>query len=205
MNKTFRATLAAVIVAILLPTLAFAAYNRGGLLALTDNIKLADNRTLFFGDSTRGDNPAVGDIAFKWNGAKLAVTGSGAIDPDGSAYLQLDAFRRTIAAYTANHTCAATESGYVFSNTGATESVGFTLPAVATSTGLTYEFELTADATVSITAPADKLVAYKDPVATALTFVEGSVGNKVSVVCDGAKWIADVDLAGPSATYSITP
>lgn len=207
MNKTLRFLMAAMVLAILLPTLAFAAYERGGLLALTDNIKLADNRSLFFGDSTRADNPGVGDIAFKWDGSKLAITGTGAVDLNGTAYLQLDAFRRTISAKTANHTCAAAESGYLFTNTGATESVTFTLPAVATSTGLTYKFLLTADATATITAPTDKLVAFADPAATSLSFSESGliVGNAVEVVCDGSKWISQVTLAASTSVPTITP
>lgn len=206
--KNLRTILAALVVAILLPTLAFAAYDRGGLLALTDNVKLADNRKLFFGDYTRSDNPAVGDFELKWNGSKVAGTAPtyAALDLDGVAYLQLDAFRRTVANYATAHTCTATESGYVFSNLGATAAT-FTLPAATNSTGFTYKFLLTSAATATITGVADKLVAYGDASASSLVFAQSAnnVGSAVEVTCNGNEWISQVALAGPQATYSVTP
>lgn len=308
MNKTLRFFLAALVLAILLPTMALAAYDRGGLIALTDNIKLADNRSLFFGDAARNDNPAVGDVQFRWDGTDLDVLaaannsvikwgngtnsfdqwfygssasnyllwdasandliaqdnvslmfgsqndlemrwdgtdfdvlvatddyainfGNGTNSPDikaygdtasdyalwdasasklslsGAAYQQLDKFRRTVAAYTVNHTCAATESGYVFTNTGDTDGVTFTLPAVATSTGMTYKFLLTANATATITAPTDTLVAFNDAAATSLSFSTAGtiIGNAVEVVCDGSKWISEVSLAASTSIPTVTP
>lgn len=208
MNKTIRAILAALVVAILIPTIAYASYNRGGILALTDNIKLADSRYLYFGDYSRNDNPAVGDVGMRWDGSKLAVTApvAAAVDFDGVAYLQLDSIRRTIANYTTSHTCTATESGYVFSNVGTTEAT-FSLPAATNSIGFTYKFLLASAATATIAGVADKLVAYGDASASAIVFSQSAqnIGSAIEVTCNGHEWISAVTLAGTSSTYSVTP
>jgi predicted flavoprotein YhiN len=107
-----------------------------------------------------------------------------------------------VSAKTAAYTCTAADSGTLFTNTGASGSVTFTLPAVATSTGVWYRFAITADYEVVITAPANVMVAFNDATATSITFTQASehIGCGATVICDGAKWIVLLHLGAEAQT-----
>jgi len=112
---------------------------------------------------------------------------------------------RLVTAKTADYTLTAADVGGLFTTTGATGTVTFTLPAVATSTGYWYDFMNTVGQTMTVTAPANKLVAFNNATATSITFSTASelIGSGVRVVCDGAKWIAMPILGSETATPTI--
>jgi hypothetical protein len=131
-----------------------------------------------------------GQLILKRNGTTAA--GFGAY---GSAL-------RRVQAKTASYTCTAADSGTLFTTTGASGAVTFTLPAVATSTGVWYEFVNTVGQNMIITAPADTLVAFNDATATSLTYSQASelIGASCKVTCDGTKWLLQVHLAAEAQT-----
>ena len=107
----------------------------------------------------------------------------------------LAALLRTVAK-TASYTVTTDDSGTVFTTTGATGAVVFTLPAVATaSAGCFYIFVNTVDQDMTVTSgTADKLVYDGDAAADSLAFSTAShkIGGAVLVVCDGANWLSFV-------------
>lgn len=111
---------------------------------------------------------------------------------------------RKIAAKTANYTVVAADCGTLFTNTGATGAVTFTLPA-ETNTGLWFEFMVTAGQNVTVTAAAGKLVAFNNAAATSITYSTAGelIGSGVRVACDGTKWIAMPILGSETATPTI--
>lgn len=122
-----------------------------------------------------------------------------------AAYLQLDKFRRTVTAKTADYTLLSADSGGVFTTRGAAGAVIFTLPAVATSTGFEYTFINSADQNMTVTAPAGTLVAFNNVGATSIAFSTATekIGGAVKVVCDGTKWFAQVLLGAETQTPTI--
>jgi hypothetical protein len=99
-------------------------------------------------------------------------------------------FTQNVVAKTASYTLLPTDSGTLFHTTGATGAVTFTLPAVATSAGLTYTFMNTVDQNMVVAAPTDTMVADGDATATSATWSTTShkIGGACTVSCDGAKW-----------------
>jgi hypothetical protein len=105
---------------------------------------------------------------------------------------QSPSFLRPTIAKAASYTCPVAECGALYTtNTGA---VTFTLPAVATSNGVWFEFINGVDANMAITAPAGTLVSNDGTTATVAgttgTFSTAShkIGASARVICDGAKW-----------------
>jgi hypothetical protein len=107
---------------------------------------------------------------------------------DGDGVVQ---FRKArIIAKTADYTVKATESGAIFTTTGASGAVNFTLPAKAA--GLIYTFINTVGQNMVITPDAvDTIVTFNDAAADTVTFSTAGnlIGAMVTVVCDGTKWI----------------
>ena len=82
------------------------------------------------------------------------------------------------------------QSGSVISTEGATGTVTFTLPAVATSAGVHYWFQNAENQDMVITAPANLMTTFNDITATSVTFGTSSekVGGGAFLICDGSKW-----------------
>lgn len=168
-----------------------------------DILAAADDSVIKFGNGTNSfDVWVYGNVAGDYI---LWDASAGKLSVEGAAYLQLDSYRRTVTAKTADYTLTAADSGGVFTTTGAAGAVNFTLPAVATSTGFEYTFANTADQNITITAPAGTLVAFNNAAATSIAFSTASekIGAAVKVVCDGAKWVAQVMLAAETQTPTI--
>lgn len=102
---------------------------------------------------------------------------------------------RQMVVKTADYTVVAgTDNGKVFTTMGASGAVNFTLPAIGASIlGEHYKFISEADQTITVTAPANKLVIFNNLAATSGAF--STAGNKIGSVCevyansDGTKWI----------------
>lgn len=110
---------------------------------------------------------------------------------DDRACSVIGGFRQTVAK-TANYTVVAgTDNDTVFTTTGATGEVDFTLPAVAI--GNRFRFVNTVGQTMKVIAPAGKLVTFNNAAATSVAF--STAGNLIGAVVDiiadeaGAKWI----------------
>ncbi len=105
---------------------------------------------------------------------------------------------RPVTAKTANYTLTAADNGGLFTTTGATGAVTFTLPAVASSAGLHYKIVNTVDQNMTIAAAAGTMVTFNNAAATSVAW--STAGNKIGggaeVFCDGAKWIVRPAGAG---------
>lgn len=111
-------------------------------------------------------------------------------------------FRRPISAKTAAYTCTVADCGTMFTTRGAGGSVTFTLPAVATSEGVWYEFYVASDNEVIIAAPDEDLMAFNDLTADSFSFTQASehIGGCARVVCDGASWLLILSLGAEAQT-----
>lgn len=97
-----------------------------------------------------------------------------------------------ITAKTANYTCTAFDHGKIFTTTGAEAAVTFTLPAVASSTGLEFTFINTVDQNMVVSDGGnDTLVCFNDAAADSITFSTSSekIGAALKVICDGTNWL----------------
>jgi hypothetical protein len=97
-----------------------------------------------------------------------------------------------VATKTASYSVTAADSGTWFNNKGASGTVVFTLPAVATSAGCHYRFTgAVANQIITVTAPAGTLVTYGNAAATSVSSATaGQAGHGFEVICDGAFWYA---------------
>lgn len=116
-------------------------------------------------------------------------------------------FRRVVSAKTADYTVKESECGTLFTTTGASAAVNFTLPtADADNVGLWYEFFNAADQNMTITSgTADKMVVFNDVAADSIAFSTASekIGGGVRVVSDGSKWLVFVALGAETQTPTI--
>ena len=105
---------------------------------------------------------------------------------------------RPVIAKTADYTVKVSDAGAIFTTTGAAGAVTFTLPAVASSAGLEFEFVNTVGQTMTVAAPAGTLVTFNNAAATSVAW--STAGNLIQggcrVFCDGAKWIVRPAGAG---------
>lgn len=109
--------------------------------------------------------------------------------------------KRVITAKTADYTVTAAETGTVFTNTGASGTVVFTLPA-APANGLTYEFHITAAQSVDIQTGTAVLI-YANAVATTATtgkLTKNTVGTCIQLVYNGVAWMG----VGQSGTWTVS-
>ena len=101
-------------------------------------------------------------------------------------------FRGSLKAIIAPGTSSLTigQSGSVISTEGATGAVTFTLPAVATSSGVHYWFQNAEDQNMIIAAPSDTMTTFNDIAADSVAFSTTSekVGGGAFAICDGSKW-----------------
>ena len=98
---------------------------------------------------------------------------------------------RNVSAKTADYTVLEGDHDTMYTNTGASGAVNFTLPATAEK-GLRYGFYVTADQNVTVTAgTADTMATFNDAAADSVAFSTSSqkIGGFVEVYGDGAKWL----------------
>lgn len=134
----------------------------------------------------------LGQLIVKRAGTTVAGFGSG-----GSAF-------RKVEAKAASYTVVAADSGKLFTTTGASGAITFTLPAVAgLPTGWFAEFYNTVDQNMVITAPAGLLVGTHSAASTTVTFSTASekIGAGARVTFDGTKYL----LQMISASEIVTP
>jgi hypothetical protein len=94
-------------------------------------------------------------------------------------------------AKTANYTVLESDCGMLFTNTGASGTVNFTLPVTAKQ-GLEYEFQCTADQTMTITAgTADTMITLNDLAADSVSLATSSekIGGGFRVIGTGSTWL----------------
>lgn len=98
-------------------------------------------------------------------------------------------------AKTADYTITAADNGTLFTNTGASGAVVFTLPTKAA--GLVYHFKVIADQTVTVASAgsADDLVTFNDAGSDSVAFSTSGekIGASIRVYCNAAasKWYVD--------------
>lgn len=113
-------------------------------------------------------------------------------------------FRRVVTAKTASYTCLESDCGNLFTTTGASGAVTFTLPtAAAGNAGLWYEFFNTVDQTMTVAAATgDTMVVFNDAAADsiALSTASEKIGTGIRVISDGSKWLVFVSLGIETAT-----
>ena len=128
-------------------------------------------------------------LTYQTNG--MPVEEGFCVQVDANGYIPNISYLRKIYAKTASYTVKATESGAVFTTTGNTAALVFTLPAVASSAGMEFIFLNTVNQTMTVTAPSGTLVAKNSTGSTSIAYSTASkkTGQFVRVICDGAKWI----------------
>lgn len=110
-----------------------------------------------------------------------------------------------IAAKTAAYTVKSSESGTIFTNVGATDSVTFTLPSIADGP-FYYMFVAGADyAIVVASAVADTAITFNDAAADSVSFGTSSeiLGGSIEVFCDGTSLFVLPRLASEAQTITI--
>jgi len=114
-------------------------------------------------------------------------------------------YQQTVTAKTTSYTCLYTDSSKVFTDTGAGAARTFTLPAV-TYTGWTADFVwVSGNAMVVASAEGDNMVLFNDATADSISFATAGeiIGNSVTVISDGTRWLCQVHLATETATPTI--
>jgi len=116
---------------------------------------------------------------------------SGATTISGALTISAQQICRAPVAKTASYTVTAADSGVTFTNTGDTDAITFTLPAVATSAGLWYKFIAVADFALAVAGPADTLVAFNSNALTSVKYATAGeiIGGGFEVICDGTNWL----------------
>lgn len=123
---------------------------------------------------------------------------------DGDLNVPLGALRK-IVAKTADYTVLDADTGTLFTTTGATGAVNFTLPA-AEKVGLHYEFFNTVDQNMTVTAgTADTMVVFNDVAADSVSYSTSSekIGGGFRVIADGTKWLVFPYLGADSQTITV--
>lgn len=110
-----------------------------------------------------------------------------------------------VQAKTSNYTVLAADAGTLFTTTGASGAVTFTLPAIAAGLG-PFEFLNTVDQNMTVaSAEGDNIVTLNDNAADSLAFSTSSqkVGGHLRVYADnaGTKWLVEV-LSGGTLTIA---
>jgi len=112
---------------------------------------------------------------------------------DSSQRISNIAATMRVVAKTAAYTCKAEESGTVFTNTGASGGVTFTLPTVAAAlNGVYYYFFTTVAQVITVASdPSDKMVCDNNATADSLAGSTSGhvIGAGLLVICDGTQWL----------------
>lgn len=123
---------------------------------------------------------------------------------DGDFDLPINAYRKVVAK-TGDYTVLEADNGTMFTTTGATGAVEFTLPATA-KLGLHYRFYNTVDQNLTVTAgTADTMVALNDTAAdsVALSTAAHKTGSGFDVIGDGSKWLVIPLLADDGVIVTV--
>ena len=125
--------------------------------------------------------------------------GSGTKDFAFAQNLQVQ--RLKVTAKTASYSLTVADSGGLFTTTGASGAVTFTLPAVSDNSGINYWIFNTVDQNIIITGPADTLVVKNDAAADSLTHSTSNekIGQSFFIVGDDSKWLV-FNIAFAAAT-----
>jgi len=109
--------------------------------------------------------------------------------------------RLKVTAKTASYSLTVADSGGLFTTTGASCAVTFTLPAVSDNSGINYWIFNTVDQNIIITGPADTLVVKNDAAADSLTHSTSNekIGQSFFIVGDDSKWLV-FNIAFAAAT-----
>ena len=99
--------------------------------------------------------------------------------------------RLKVTAKTASYSLTVADSGGLFTTTGASGAITFTLPAVSGNAGLNYWIMHTVDQNIIISGPSDTLVVKNDAAADSLTDSTSNekIGQGFFIVGDGSKWL----------------
>ncbi len=112
-------------------------------------------------------------------------------------------YRQTLAKTANYNVVAGTDNDTIFTTTGNAGAITFTLPTPAV--GNRFLFLNTVNQNMTITAPANTLVALNNATATHIAFTTANqlIGAACEIVCDdtGTKWVA-LPYAGATATVS---
>lgn len=165
-----------------------------------DVLAAADDQIWKFGNGTNSwDIWVYGNTSADY---LLVDASANTISSEGDFQFVLNDFKRRLAAKTTDFSVPATESGSVYTTTGSTTGVNFTLPTSAA--GLQYEFLQIADATMTVTCPADTCVIFNDAAADSVSFVTTSemIGNSVRAFGDGTKWFLEIIRASDSVSVT---
>lgn len=143
-------------------------------------------------------------MADQTNGMNTFMGRAAGVDEDGM--IANISYYPKVRPKTADYTVLATESGSIFTTTGATAAVNFTLPAISTGPWIFY-FLAGADVNMTVTAEtADTMVTFNDLAADSVAFSTASeiIGGGVMVVCDGTTLFAiQLGRGGHAQTLTI--
>lgn len=141
------------------------------------------------------------------NGTQTFMNTIDGMSPALDAYGRIATISYTpkIVAKTASYTVTAAESGTIFTTTGATAAVTFTLPAISTGP---WEFKFIAGADVNMVvaaATAGTMITMNDAAANSIAFQTSSekIGGTVEVYCDGTSLFGLARLATEAQTPTI--
>ena len=142
-------------------------------------------------------------IKSKWSSGYLQWTdNSGNVQAAFNAN-GFQAYKLPVVAKTGDYTVTAAESGTIFTTTGATGAVTFTLPSKAA--GLHYWFFNTVDQNMTVAPDAvDTMVTFNDAAADSVAVSTSSekIGGAFHVFCDGTKWCA-MNASGGANTVTV--
>ena len=169
------------------------------LAAADDSILKVGNGTNSFDVWVYG-NTASDYLLWDAGTSKLTLVGAAMFDMGGT----VGHLMHTPVMVTGDTSPDAAASGITYIVNGGA-GTNFTLPAVATSAGLTYRFLNGVDQTMTVTAPANTMVVDNDVTATSIAFstVGEKVGNAVEVFCDGSFWYTIVSIANDDVTATV--
>lgn len=171
-----------------------------------DVLAAADDSVFKLGNGTNSfdvwiyGNTASDYVLWDASASKLTFVGAAMFDMGGT----VGHLMHTPVMVTGDTSPLAASSGITYIVNGGA-GVNFTLPAVATSAGLTFRFLNGVDQTMTVTAPANTLVVDNDVTATSIAFSTAGekVGNAVEVFCDGNFWYSIVSIANDDVTATI--
>ncbi len=99
-------------------------------------------------------------------------------------------FKMNVVTKSADYTVKVSESGTLFTTSGATGGVEFTLPSAATGDGCIFWFVNAVDGDLGITGTATEFVAYNDAAADGVSFETAAeqIGCGFEIFGDGTSW-----------------
>jgi len=168
---------------------------------------LADDQVLEIGNSAATQlsfdviiyqDAANGADYFKFDAGASTLSWAGASSMSLSTYTHTKITNKT-----GDYTVLAADTGTIFTTTGTSADVEFTLPTEAT--GLVYEFYMCEDFELKITsATGNNIIAFNDKAATSLTFTTAGqqIGAWVKVVCNGSVWLMTWAAGGTGNEYT---